>query len=176
MAEKIDRISTMLKIMNAAIGAGAVAGLAVALQIVIPGVAETTDGFIRLLPEQTPFKSPLGAGPSQAIIYGDPSKPGVYVVRNRFPPGAHSNPHFHSQDRHATVIKGVWYTGVGEKIDFNAAVPLKEGSYMLHPANGVHWDGAGEEEVIVQIVGVGPVTTTPVGAHDPQSGNWPKAK
>lgn len=75
-----------------------------------------------------------------------------------------------------TVIKGVWYTGVGEKIDFNAAVPLKEGSYMLHPANGVHWDGAGAEEVVVQIIGVGPVTTTPVGAPDPQTSNWPKPK
>lgn len=98
------------------------------------------------------------------------------MVRNRFPPGTHSNPLFHSQDRHATVIKGVRYTGVGEKLDFNAGVPLKEGSSMLHPANGVHWDGAGEEEVIVQIVGVGPVATTPVGAADPQGGNWPRPK
>lgn len=166
----------MAKLLTASLGAGLVLGLAGALQIALPSRAETENGFIRLLPEQAPFKSPLGAGPSQAIIYGDPSKPGVYVVRNRFPPGAHSNPHFHSQDRHATVIKGVWYTGVGEKIDFNAAVPLKEGSYMLHPANGVHWDGAGAEEVVVQIIGVGPVTTTPVGAPDPQTSNWPKPK
>ncbi|KAF2989123.1 cupin domain-containing protein [Methylocystis sp. MJC1] len=166
----------MSKLLNASIGVGLVIGLAGALEIALPSRAGAENGFIRLLPEQAPFKSPLGAGPSQAIIYGDPSKPGIYVVRNRFPPGAHSNPHFHSQDRHATVIKGVWYTGVGEKIDFNAAVPLKEGSYMLHPANGVHWDGAGEEEVVVQIIGVGPVTTTQVGATDAQNSNWPKPK
>ncbi len=153
------------------------AGAAIALPMILPVVAETDGGFIRLLPEQVPYKSPLGAGPSQAIIFGDPSKPGIYVVRNRFPPGAHSNPHFHSQDRHATVIKGVWWTGVGEKLDFNAAVPLKEGSYMLHPANGVHWDGAGDEEAIVQIVGIGPVATTQVGAQEAQAqGNWPKPK
>lgn len=166
----------MHNLSKTALGAIAVASLAVALHIVLPGHAETANGFIRLLPEDAPFKAPLGLGPSQAVLYGDPSKPGIYVVRNRFPPGAHSNPHFHSQDRHATVIRGVWYTGVGEKIDFNKAVPLKAGSYMLHPANGVHWDGAGEEEVVVQIIGVGPVTTTPVDAPDPQDGNWPKPK
>jgi quercetin dioxygenase-like cupin family protein len=155
------------------ISAGAAALVCVFYAPVI--VAQTTDGFLRILPEQTPFKSPLGAGPSQAILYGDPSKPGVYVVRNKFPPGAHSNPHFHSQDRHATVIKGVWWTGVGETLDFKTAAPLKAGSYMLHPAKGVHWDGAGDEEVIVQIIGVGPVETTQVGQGDTQ-GNWPKPK
>jgi hypothetical protein len=35
---------------------------------------------------------------------------------------------------------------------------------MFHPADGVHWDGAGDEEVVVQIVGEGPVETTPFGA------------
>lgn len=161
-------------LVKASLGAGLVTAAAL-FPFILPVVADTDGGFIRLLPEQAPFKSPLGTGPSQAVIYGDPSKPGVYVVRNRFPPGSHSNPHFHSQDRHATVIKGVWWTGVGEKLDFKSAVPLKEGSYMLHPANGVHWDGAGEEEVVVQIVGIGPVTTTQVGAGDAQ-GAWPKPK
>jgi quercetin dioxygenase-like cupin family protein len=98
------------------------------------------------------------------------------VIRVRFPPGAHSNPHFHSRDRHATVIKGVWWNGVGEELDFNKAVPMKAGSYVLHPANGVHWDGAGDEEVVVQIIGEGPVETTAVGATDAPRGYWPKPK
>jgi len=131
--------------------------------------------FVRIEPEAVPFKSPLGLGPESAVLYGDPSKPGIYVVRNRFPPGAHSNPHFHSKDRHATVIKGVWYTGTGPELDYNKAVPLKAGAYMLHPAGGVHWDGAGEEEVIVQIIGEGPVETTQVAEGAPK-GYWPKPK
>jgi quercetin dioxygenase-like cupin family protein len=117
----------------------------------LPVSAQTNDGFIEILPEQMPFKSPFGAGPSQAVLFGDPSKPGVYVVRNRFPPGAHSNPHFHTQDRHITVIKGVWWMGTGKDLDFHKAVPMTAGSYVLHPAGGVHWDGAGDEETIVQI-------------------------
>ncbi len=98
------------------------------------------------------------------------------MIRVRFPPGAHSNPHFHSRDRHATVIKGVWWNGVGEELDFNKAVPMNAGSYVLHPANGVHWDGAGDEEVVVQINGEGPVETTAVGATDAPRGYWPKPK
>jgi quercetin dioxygenase-like cupin family protein len=164
-----------MKVLTKTSFAACIVGGAALLPFALPVTAETDGGFIRLAPDQLPFKTPLGAGPSQAILYGDPSKPGVYVVRNRFPPGAHSRPHFHSHDRHATVIKGVWYTGIGPKIDFASAVPLKEGAYMLHPADGVHWDGAGEEEVIVQIVGIGPVSTTQVEAGD-KPDNWPKPK
>ena len=136
--------------------------------------ARDAQGFVRLDPEEVHFKSPLGLGPESVVLYGDPSKPGLYVVRNKFPPGAHSAPHFHSQDRHATVIKGVWWTGTGPELDFKKAVPLKAGAYMLHPVGGVHWDGAGDEEVIVQIFGMGPVETTQVGPPGAPQGYWPK--
>jgi quercetin dioxygenase-like cupin family protein len=151
----------------------ALAALAVGLA---PSAAQTVRDFIRTAPEDVRFKSALGIGPEQAVLFGDPSKPGLYVIRVRFPPGAHSNPHFHSQDRHATVIKGVWWNGVGEELDFNKAIPMKAGSYVLHPANVVHWDGAGDEEVVVQIIGEGPVETTAVGATDAPRGYWPKPK
>ena len=55
-----------------------------------------------------------------------------------------------------TVIKGTWYTGTGDTFDLSKAVPLKTGSFMYHPAKGVHWDGAKDEEVIVEITGIGP--------------------
>lgn len=38
-------------------------------------------------------------------------------------------------------------------------VPLSPGSYMKHPAGGVHYDGAKDGEVIVEIRGMGPVKT-----------------
>jgi len=147
-----------------------------AAALFLPVAALSDDGFIRMTPEQVPFKSPFGVGPEQAVLFGDPSKPGVYVIRVKFPPGAHSNPHFHSKDRHATVIKGVWWNGVGEALDFNQAVPMKTGSYVLHPAGAVHWDGAADEEVIVQIVGIGPVETVPAGPGGAPKGYWPTPK
>ncbi len=147
-----------------------------AFAVCLPVAEQTGESFIRTTPEQVPFKSPLGVGPAQAILLGDPSKPGVYVIRVRFPPGAHSNPHFHSQDRYVTVIQGVWWMGTGEEFDFNKAVPIKTGSYVLHPASLVHWDGAGDGEVIVQIVGTGPVETVQVGPAGAPTGYWPKPK
>ena len=63
----------------------AFAALTVALA---PSAAQTVRDFIRIAPEDVRFKSALGIGPEQAVLFGDPSKPGLYVIRVRFPPGA----------------------------------------------------------------------------------------
>lgn len=97
------------------------------------------------------------------LAFGDPSKPGMYIQRNRFGPGANSRPHVHDQDRWVTVIKGTWYTGEGDVFDASSMVPIRAGGLMYHPAGFHHYDGAkpgGDEEVIVQIMGMGPVQTT----------------
>jgi len=140
----------------------------------LPLSADSGVGFLRVRPQEVRFTADAAAGPQQAILFGDPAKPGLYVVRIRFPRGTHSNPHYHSQDRHITVIQGTWWMGVGEKLDFRTAVPLVAGSYAFHPAGGVHWDGASaDEDAIVQIIGTGPVQTVPVGAAGEPAGYWP---
>jgi quercetin dioxygenase-like cupin family protein len=93
-------------------------------------------------------------------VFGDPAKPGMYVYRNRFAPGQTSRPHFHDQDRYVTVIKGTWWTGEGDVFEPDKMVPIKTGGFMFHPAGFHHYDGAKDEEVIVQIMGMGPVQTT----------------
>jgi len=93
-------------------------------------------------------------------VFGDPAKPGMYVYRNRFAPGQTSRPHFHDQDRYVTVIKGTWWTGEGDVFEPDKMVPIKTGGFMFHPAGYHHYDGAKDEEVIVQIMGMGPVETT----------------
>src|SRR5579872_4241327 len=92
-------------------------------------------------------------------VIGDPTKPGIYVYRNRFAPGRMSRPHYHDQDRYVTVIKGTWWTGEGDVFDPSKTIPIKAGGFMFHPAGYHHWDGAKDEEVIVQIMGMGPVKT-----------------
>ena len=102
-------------------------------------------------------------GVNQVVITGDPSKPGIYVLRVRFGPGRMSRPHFHDQDRFITVVKGTWWVSLGpgsEVFDPDKTVPVKEGSFVKHPAGGHHYDGAKDEAVIVQIMGMGPVKTT----------------
>jgi quercetin dioxygenase-like cupin family protein len=124
--------------------------------------AETDEkGFVRTRPEQVEWKNGL------AVIEGDPSKPGIYVVRVKFEPNTFSMPHWHNTDRHIVVLKGTWYMGVGEKLDPSTATPMPAGSYVKHPAGALHWDGAKDDEVVLQIIGEGPVTTDLVNKDKP---------
>ena len=92
-------------------------------------------------------------------VFGDQSKPGIYVFRNRFGPGQTSRPHYHDQDRYITVMKGTWWVGEGDVFKPDKMFPIKPGGFMFHPAGYHHYDGAKDEEVIVQITGMGPVKT-----------------
>ena len=94
-----------------------------------------------------------------ARVMGDSSKPGWYVTRTRFAAGRGSRPHYHDQDRYVTVIKGTWWTGKGDVYRPETMVPIKEGGFMFHPAGYHHYDQARDEDVIVQIMGPGPVKT-----------------
>jgi quercetin dioxygenase-like cupin family protein len=115
------------------------------------------------LPDQLQWRDPTGAaGVNQAVLHGDPTKPGLYVVLNRFKPGNFSRPHFHPNDRFITVVKGTWWVATGNKFDTNNMVPMPTGSFVTHFAKEVHWDGAKDEETWVLIVGDGPATLTRV--------------
>ncbi len=128
-------------------------------------------GFIRIQPEDIEWKDAPGYnGVKMAVIAGDPSKPGVYVVRVKFPPGLMSRPHFHPDDRYAIVIKGTWWTGTGDTFDPGSTVPVKAGGFMKHPAGGHHFDGAKDEEVILQLIGYGPGGTTMIHPEDGHTG------
>ena len=132
-------------------------------------------GFVRVTPEEVKWMDRPGyEGVKFAMIQGDPSKPGVYVVRVKFSPGAMTRPHWHPEDRFVTVLQGTWWAGEGDTFDPDKTTPLKAGSFMLHPAKAHHYDGAKDEEVIVQIIGIGPSATNLL---DPKQGNtahWTK--
>ena len=121
---------------------------------------------VRVAPEQLKWTAePDGLGFQQAIVEGDPSKPGIYIIQVKFPPNVMSRPHFHGETRYATVIKGTWYTGEGDQFAPGKTVGLKPGSFMKHPAGTRHFDGAKDEEVILQLMGMGPSSTTRVQAN-----------
>jgi quercetin dioxygenase-like cupin family protein len=113
--------------------------------------------------DELKWRDPTGAAPTnQVVLFGDPTKPGFYMVMNRFKPGAFSKPHFHPNDRFITVIKGTWYVGTGSKWDKDATVTVKAGGAVTHFGKEVHYDGAKDEEVVVLITGEGPGVSTQV--------------
>lgn len=131
-------------------------------------------GFVRVTPDEVKWMDQPGyEGVKVAVIQGDPTKPGVYVVRAKFSPGAMTRPHWHPEDRFVTVLQGTWWTGEGDSFEPDKTTPLKAGSFMLHPAKAHHYDGAKDEEVIVQIIGIGPSATHLV---DPKQGNTSRSK
>ena len=115
------------------------------------------------LPDQIHWnESPSGA--KQAVLAGDPSKPGLYVVLTKWTPHHMSHPHFHPNDRFITVISGTWWVGTGSKYDPDSTTPIPAGSFVTHYGKQIHYDGAKDEEVTLEIVGMGPETSTPAEA------------
>jgi hypothetical protein len=104
---------------------------------------------------------PEEANPNgNTAVFGQQNAEGFYVYRNRFGPHQTSKPHYHDKDRWVTVIKGTWYGGEGDTWEPEKMVGIKAGGFMFHQANMHHYDGScDDQEVIVQIMGYGPVKT-----------------
>ena len=96
------------------------------------------------------------------VIAGDPSQPGIYTIRAKFAPHTMSQPHWHPEARYVTVLKGTWWAGTGPKFDPKTTTPVRMGGFSVHTPKEIHYDGAKDEETIVQISGVGPSGTIPV--------------
>jgi hypothetical protein len=131
--------------------------------IVSLGTARATDLNPAALSYRLPkdihwTKEPSGA--LTAVLYGDPSKEGWYVMLDRWEPHHMSHPHYHPHDRFITVISGTWWVGTGTKFDPNSTVPMPPGTFVTHYGKQVHYDGAKDEEVTLEIVGEGPQTAT----------------
>jgi len=114
------------------------------------------------LPDQINWGPVTPNGNQQAVLFGDPTKPGLYGVMTKWLAGNHfSRPHFHPNDRFITVLSGTWWVGSEPDFDPNTSVPMPAGSFVTHFGKQVHWDGAKDTDAVLLIVGEGPATTTP---------------
>ena len=109
-----------------------------------------------------------GAGGIQTVVVkGDPAKAGLYALLLRVGPNVRIQAHAHRDDRVATVLKGTWYFGYGDRFDEAALKALEPGSFYTEPPGVAHF-AMTKEEVIIQIVGTGPSSTTYIDpANDP---------
>jgi hypothetical protein len=111
-------------------------------------------------PEEIKFVRNAAGTQETAVLFGDPAKEGPYVIRLRWLPGNMSRPHFHPNDRFFVVVSGTWWLGTGEKFDPASTVPVPAGTYVVHHAKQIHYDGAKDEPVVIQVWGMGPATST----------------
>ena len=112
------------------------------------------------LPDEIKWVANPG-GSESAVLVGDPSKPGLYVILNKWTPHHNSKPHSHPNDRYITVISGTWWVGTGANYDPDSLKPIPAGSFVTHYGKEIHYDGAKDGDAILQIVGMGPATSSP---------------
>ena len=105
------------------------------------------------------------AGIETVVLKGDPTKPGLYVLALRAPANMTIQAHSHKDDRVATVLKGTWYFGYGEKFNEAALKALPPGSSYTEPPSTPHFART-REQVVLEIVGYGPSSTTYVNPAD----------
>jgi hypothetical protein len=120
------------------------------------------------LPDQIKWSEPDARGVQNAVLVGDPAKPGFYAVMTKWLKGNHfSRPHFHPNDRYITVLQGTWWVGSGPKFDPANTTAMPAGSFVTHFGKQVHWDGARDEDAVLLIMGEGPATSTAAEENKP---------
>ena len=102
------------------------------------------------------------------VLAGNPREAGLYVIRAKFAPHTMSRPHWHPETRYVTVVKGTWWAGTGDQLDPDKTTPIRAGGFAIHAPREVHYDGAKDEEAIVQITGIGPSGTVVVTPGEPK--------
>jgi quercetin dioxygenase-like cupin family protein len=136
--------------------------LAIALTVGIAATAYAQQGGqVLKLPDQIEWKAPpMVGGASTAILYGDPTKPGVYVTRTKFPASLKVMPHTHPDEwRTVVVLAGTLHFGLGDTWDEGKLKAYPTGTFFSEPKDTPHFVWAKDGEVIVQVTGMGPTGT-----------------
>jgi quercetin dioxygenase-like cupin family protein len=115
--------------------------------------------FKSILSEDVDWK-PFPAFPpsvSLAVVVGQPSGPGAYVIRVKVPRGVKLMPHKHPEDRVYTVLSGVFYIGLGVEFDADKLEAYPPGAVIVLPGNTSHFHWAKSSEYVTQITAIGPL-------------------
>ena len=130
--------------------------------------AEMMGGHTIVAPQEikwSPAPAVLPAGAEAAVLFGDPSKEGLFALRLKLPEGYSVPPHTHPVDEVVTVISGTFSLGMGETADQSKAQPLPAGSFLALPPGTAHYVFI-DEETVIQISTVGPWGLTYVNPED----------
>ena len=104
-------------------------------------------------------------GAKMAVLSGDPSKAGIFVIRLQVPAGYKFAAHHHPTDEYVTIIKGDMSLGMGDKLDMTKGKKLSAGGFAMAPANMNHyaWSTKG---AVIQVSAEGPFAMVYVNPAD----------
>lgn len=107
----------------------------------------------------------IPGGAKIAILQGDPSRPGPFVIRLMVPAGYKIPPHWHTQDESLTVISGTFYFGTGDKVEASESHTLTAGAFHFLSGKDHHFLVA-RSAAVIQINGNGPFDVTYISPDD----------
>jgi quercetin dioxygenase-like cupin family protein len=131
--------------------------------------------FHAIRPECIGWKSfpPFPPSARLAVLVGDPTRPGPYVIRVKLPMGTRMMPHRHPEDRIYTVISGIFYIGLGEEFNEERLVAYAAGSVVVLPGGQPHFHFAKSGEYVTQVSAIGPLGLDYVDAsNDPRNSSF----
>ena len=134
---------------RAAFAAGVAALSAVAAAAAAPAAMNPADL------KWGPAPASLPKGATMAVLSGDPSKPGFFVVRFNLPAGYKLPAHRHPSDEFVTVISGDFRVGMGDRLDPAKATRLVAGGFTMAPERMNHYAWT-EHGAVVQVCAEGP--------------------
>jgi quercetin dioxygenase-like cupin family protein len=111
-----------------------------------------------------PGPAVLPAGIQGAVLYGDPTKDGLFSMRFKLPKGRVA-PHTLSKAGLFTVISGTFRIGMGEKVDSSKAKAMPAGSFIALAPGTPHFVAV-DEETVVQLNNIGPWVITYIDPKD----------
>ena len=124
--------------------------------------------FRAILPEDIDWK-PFPAFPPSArlaVLVGEPTQAGPYLIRVKVPSGVKLMPHRHPEDRLYTVMSGVFYIGLGDQFDGEKVKAYPPGSVIVLPGDTWHFHWAKSGEYVTQVTAIGPLGLEYMDAKD----------
>lgn len=108
----------------------------------------------------------LPKGAKSALLIGDPTKAGVFIVRLKFPPHYPIPAHTHPFTEVITVLKGKLGNGMGNKLNKQHGEILRVGDSFVLPTNHAHYVWTEDEETEVELIATGPWDITYIDPKD----------
>lgn len=101
----------------------------------------------------------LPPGAQMAVVSGDPTKAGKFIIQLKMPSNYSVPAHWHPTDEKVTLVSGKLSYGMSDRLDRAAAQPLAEGASVTMKAKMHHWVLTGDGAT-VEVSATGPFKIT----------------